>query len=72
MDSMGLCFTDGHIDNFGMVKRKNKKIMVLIDTGVEGFDDWDESVWGSVDTYSDYYDDECNCTECMKYANVER
>ena len=65
MDSMGLCFTDGHIANFGMVKRKDKKIMVLIDTGVEGFDDWDETIWGTVERYRDYYDDECGCSECV-------
>jgi hypothetical protein len=46
--------------------------MVLIDTGVEGFDDWDETIWGTVERYRDYYDDECNCTECMRYANIER
>lgn len=72
MNNMGLCFTDGHIANFGIVKRKNKKIIVLIDTGVEGFDDWDQTIWGTVERYRDYYDNECSCTECMRYANIER
>lgn len=46
MGENGLVFTDGHIANFGMVKRKNKKVVVLIDCGVEGFSDYDRSVWG--------------------------
>jgi hypothetical protein len=78
MEDMGLIFTDGHIANFGMVKRNNKKIMVLIDTGVEGFGEWDETVWGRVAGaaghygYNNYSEDECDCSMCMRYANVER
>jgi hypothetical protein len=71
MLDMGLEFTDGHIANFGMVKRNNKKIMVLIDTGVEGFGDYDETIWGRVSSDNDYYD-ECGCTVCMRYANKKR
>lgn len=54
MEDMGLEFTDGHIANFGMVKRKNKKIMVLIDTGVEGFKDYNANIWGYVSSDENY------------------
>jgi hypothetical protein len=71
MNDMGLYFNDGHSGNFGMVKRKSKKIVVLIDTGVEGFHNYDETVWGKVDEEENEYNeysDECDCSECMRYS----
>lgn len=75
MENNGLSFTDGHIRNFGMVKRKNKKVMVLIDCGVEGFEDYDRSIWGYASDGEDgngYGYDSCDCSECCGYANIER
>lgn len=75
MQNNGLFFTDGHIANFGMVKRKNKKVMVLIDCGVEGFDDYDRSVWGYASDSEDgngYGYNSCSCSNCQRYANMER
>lgn len=73
MENNGLSFTDGHIRNFGMVKRKNKKVMMLIDCGVEGFDDYDRSVWGyASDGEDDYGYGGCDCSDCQRYANIER
>jgi len=76
MENNDLSFSDGHIANFGMVKRKNKKVMVLIDCGVEGFDDYDRSVWGyASDGDDDYGYDSCggcDCSDCQRYANIER
>jgi hypothetical protein len=63
MYDMGLDFNDGHIANFGMVKRNSKKIIVLIDTGAEGFRDYDETIWGRVE-YDNY---SCDCSECVRY-----
>lgn len=75
MENNGLSFTDGHIRNFGMVKRKNKKVMVLIDCGVEGFEDYDRLIWGYASDGEDgngYGYGSCNCSDCQRYANIER
>jgi hypothetical protein len=74
MEDMGLEFNDGHLANFGVVRRKNKRIIVLIDTGVEGFADWDETIWGYVDGRGERASDGCgcSCSYCMGYDNIER
>ena len=74
MENNGLSFTDGHIRNFGMVKRNNKKVMVLIDCGVEGFEDYDRSVWGYASDGEDgngygYASEGCDCTVCQVIRN---
>ena len=72
MEKNGLVFIDGHILNFGMVKRKNKKVMVLIDCGVEGFEDYDRSVWGYASDSEDgngYGYGSCDCTVCQVIRN---
>jgi hypothetical protein len=65
MYDMGLDFHDGHIANFGMVKRNSKKIIVLIDTGAEGFRDYDETIWGRSGVSDSY--NSCDCSECVRY-----
>jgi len=73
LEHYGLTYTDYHRANFGYVRRNKRDVMVVIDVGMESFDDWD------TDIYGDYYSDggygsgnTCNCSECRRYANIER
>jgi hypothetical protein len=64
-EKTGLKFWDCHWYNVGVVKRKNKKKVVCIDTGKESFDG-DSNAWGFADpgpkcSYCDQY--QCKCTE---------
>jgi hypothetical protein len=64
LEESGLSYADGHRGNFGYVRRDGKWILVVIDVGVEGFSDWDDSIYGSFN-----YDDEeneCDCPQCRK------
>lgn len=68
LDEHYLDFHDGHLANFGIVTRNNRKIIVLIDCGVEGFGDYDRSMWGYAarGMPDSYYG--CECTYCRRYV----
>jgi hypothetical protein len=61
LDSLGLSYADGHRGNFGYVRRNGTWIPVVIDVGVEGFTDWDTSIYGDFVEES-----ECDCLQCRK------
>ena len=42
----GLDYNDHHRGNFGYVRRNKKSVLVVIDVGIESFDDWDEDIYG--------------------------
>lgn len=49
LDWEGLSYSDGHRGNFGYVRRNKRWIPIVIDVGIESFDDWDSDVYGHFD-----------------------
>jgi hypothetical protein len=49
LDWEGLSYSDAHRGNFGYVRRNKRWIPIVIDVGIESFDDWDSDVYGHFD-----------------------
>jgi hypothetical protein len=62
LDFYGLAYSDHHRGNFGYVRRNRQWIPVVIDVGIESFDDWDKDIYGDYE-YDGYHS--CPCTACQ-------
>ena len=70
LEEAGLNYIDVHDGNFGFIRRKGSWVPVVIDVGYEGFDYWDNRIYGSDPFYGDDDEDDgpvgCNCRFCLE------
>jgi hypothetical protein len=68
--NLGIEYSDSHNGNLGIVVRKKKKFIVIIDLGRESIHDYDRSLYPDVyDIGDDEYegwDSGCSCTACRE------
>lgn len=66
LEHYGLTYTDYHRANFGYIRRNKRDVMVVIDVGIESFDDWDTDIYGDYDNDGGYDSgNTCSCTVCQ-------
>lgn len=66
IEECGIEYTDAHNGNLGVIRRGNKRHIVVIDLGRESIGYYDENKYPYTDL-PDSYGDYCGCSDCRRY-----